>query len=114
MIHIVCICIDFDSHSVVYDCVNIRIVWISDVAGLGLSPKPARPKPFLGGPSPPEARCPKPESPTGFFGPKIGRFLANFWLNLDNIIGIFVNKKFFSSFWPEIGPKSADFRPISS
>ena len=45
----------------------------------------ARPKPD---PQGPKAR-------RAFFGPKIGRFLANFWLNLDKIMGIFVTKKFF-------------------
>ena len=39
----------------------------SDGPGLGLSPKPARPRPFLGGPSPPEARSSRPESPAGLF-----------------------------------------------
>ena len=46
----------------------------SDGLGLGLRPKPARPRGFLGGPSPPEARSSKPESPAGFFGPKIDQF----------------------------------------
>ena len=36
----------------------------SDGSGLGLRPKPARPK---------------PESPAGFFGPKIGQFWSRFW-----------------------------------
>ena len=51
----------------------------SDGSGLGLRPKPARPRGFLGGPSPPEARSSKPESPAGFFGPKIGQFWSRFW-----------------------------------
>ena len=77
---------------------------ISDVAGLGLIPKPARLKPFLGGPSLPEARSPKPKRPVGFFMPKIGQFPAEFWQNYDT----FCNKFFFQFF----GRKSADLRPI--
>ena len=52
---------------------------VSDGSGLGLRPKPARPRGFLGGPSPPEAQSSKPESPAGFFGPKIGQFWSQFW-----------------------------------
>ena len=82
--------------------------YLSDGSGLGLSPKPARPRRFLGGPSPPEARSSKPESPAGFFGPKIGRFSANFWPNLGKIMAFFITKKFSICFWPEIGQN----RPI--
>ena len=70
---------------------------VSDVAGLGLSPKPACPRGFLGGPSPPEARPSKPESPAGFFGPKIGQ-----------IMGLFATTKIFIFF----GRKLAENRPI--
>ena len=77
----------------------------SDGSGLGLSLKPARPRRFLGGPSPPEARSSKPESPAGFFGPKIGRFSANFLLNLGKIMRLFVTKKFSIFF----GPFPAEF-----
>ena len=66
-------------------------------------------KPFLGGPSPPEARSPKPESLAGFFGPKIGRISANFRPNFGKIMALIVTKYFFYFF----GRKSADFRPIS-
>ena len=44
----------------------------SDVLALGLSPKPAQPRGFLGRPSP-------PESPAGFFGPFLVQFWTNFW-----------------------------------
>ena len=72
------------------------LIWVnfSDGLGLGLSPKSARPRRFLGSPSPPEARSSKPESPAGFFGPKIGRFSANFLLNLGKIM----TKKFSNFF----------------
>ena len=81
----------------------------SDGSGLGLSPKPARPRRFLGGPSPPEARSSKPESPAGFFGPKIGQIPAEFEQNY----GIFCNNFFFNYLWAFLGHKSADFRPNS-
>ena len=87
---------------------EFRELTTSDGSGLGLSPKPARPRRFLGGPSPPEARSSKPESPAGFFGPKIGRFSANFWPNLGKIMAFFITKKFSICFWPEIGQN----RPI--
>ena len=48
------------------------------------------------------------------FGPKICLFWCNFWLNLSKIMGLFktiFKKKFF---WLGIGPKLANFRPISS
>ena len=60
----------------------------SDGSGLGLRPKPARPRGFLG------ARSSKPESPAGFFGPKIGQFLANLRPNLGKIMGDFCIKFF--------------------
>ena len=85
----------------------------SDGSGLGLSPKPARPRHFLGGPSPPEARSSKPESPAGFFGPKIDRFLAKFRLNLGKNYGIFCNKFFFNYLWAFLGKQSTYFRPNS-
>ena len=76
----------------IYECKKYQKS--SDGPGLGLSPKPARPRRFLGGPSPPEARSSKPESPAGFFGPKIGQFSAKFLLNLGKNYGIFCNKIF--------------------
>ena len=72
---------------------------ISDGSGLGLSPKPARPRRFLGGPSPPEARSSKPESPAGFFGPKIGRFSAQFGQKIGHFWGIFLFK---FGLWPRL------------
>ena len=69
----------------------------SDVAGLGLSPKPARPKGFLGCPSPPEARSAKPESPAGFFGPNSGRIPAKFQAKIGQFSGNFSKKKLKSS-----------------
>ena len=52
---------------------------ISDGSGLSLSPKPARPRDFLGGLSLPEAQSSMPESLVGFFEPKIGQFWTEFW-----------------------------------
>ena len=43
-----------------------------------------------------------------FFGPKIGRFSAKFWLNLGKIMGLFDTKKFLYIF----GWKLAQNRPI--
>ena len=85
----------------------------SDGSGLGLSPKPARPRRFLGGPSPPEARSSKPESPAGFFGPEIGRFSADFRLNFGKISTKKISNFFFGKKLPKnrpiFGPFPAEF-----
>ena len=78
----------------------------SDGPGLGIIPKPARLRHFLGGPSPPEARSSKPNM---LFRAKIGQFSAEFGKNY----GTFCYKKSFQFFWLEIGQKSADSWPIS-
>ena len=59
-----------------------------------------------------DARC-SLDTRRVFFGPQIGRFWANFWLNLGKIMGLFWYQKFFIHFWLEISTKSADFGPIS-
>ena len=38
---------------------------------------------------PPEDRSSKTERPTGFFGPKIGQFLAYFWAKFGYTFGTF-------------------------
>ena len=50
----------------------------------------------------------KQTAKTAKIGPKIGRFSANFWLNLGKIMGLFDTKKFLYIF----GWKLAQNRPI--
>ena len=60
-----------------------------------------------------DARC-SLDTRRVFFRPQIGRFLANFWLNLGKIMGLFLYQKVFIHFWLENSTKSADFGPISN
>ena len=70
-------------------CIFSNNIEISDGSGIGLRPKPARLRGFLGGPSPPEARSSKPESPKArraFSGLKLANFGADLGLNFGKIV----------------------------
>ena len=82
----------------------------SDGSGLGLSPKPARPRHFWAARACPKPDLQSPKARRAFSGLKSANFLPiSGWIWVK-----FLPKCFEIFFWTEIGQKLADFWPISS